>query len=65
VTQKLSITRRAPKDQATVIERLVARYEIKLPELGISYDPKRLRDLIGIYFPDLRSIANQVEFEFA
>jgi DNA polymerase III delta prime subunit len=55
----------SPVDQASVVERLVARYETKLPELCIKYDPKRLRELVGIYFPDLRSIANQVEFEFA
>jgi DNA polymerase III delta prime subunit len=55
----------SPVDQAGVIGRLITRYETKLPELGIQFDPKRLRELIGIYFPDLRSIANQVEFEFA
>jgi len=52
-------------DKSAVIERLVARYETKLGELGIQYEPQRLRELVGIYFPDLRSIANNVEFEFA
>jgi hypothetical protein len=51
-----------PADRADVVERLKERYETKLPELGIQFNPKRLRELVGIYFPDLRSIANQVEF---
>ena len=54
-----------PNDRSEVIDRLIARYETMLPELGIQFDSQRLRKLVGIYFPDLRSIANQVEFEFA
>jgi replication factor C subunit 2/4 len=46
-------------------ERLVANYEKRLSALEIKFDPRRLRELVGIYFPDLRSIANQLEFEFA
>jgi len=55
----------SPAGRSEVIDRLIARYETLLPELGIQFDSQRLKELVGIYFPDLRSIANQVEFEFA
>lgn len=55
----------APCDVDEVLARLQARYEALLLERGIAYDPKRLREIIGIWFPDLRSIANRVEYEFA
>jgi DNA polymerase III delta prime subunit len=54
-----------PADRDVAIEKLMARYEKKLPELGVNYDPERLRGLIGEYWPDLRAIANRAQFEFA
>jgi hypothetical protein len=45
--------------------RLIERYESKLTEVGIKYDERRLKEIVGIYYPDLRSIANQVEYDFA
>ena len=54
----------APKDRAMVVEKMVARYEQRLTEFGYEYDPTRLREIVGIYFPDLRSIANQLELSF-
>jgi replication factor C small subunit len=45
--------------------RLLDRYKLKLSELGMVFDEGRLKELIEIYFPDLRSIANQVQYEFA
>jgi hypothetical protein len=41
------------------------RYEKQLSELGIRFDRERLNEILGIYYPDLRSIANHIEFEFA
>jgi replication-associated recombination protein RarA len=54
-----------PAERPTVIEQLKALYEAKLHELGIEFDSRRLRDLVGIYYPDLRAIANKIEYEFA
>lgn len=53
------------KDYAQVIARLGPYYERRLKELGCSVDPPRLREIINVYFPDLRSIANHIEFELA
>ena len=55
----------APSDRAEVIEQLIKRYQEMLPTLGIKHDEKRLREIVGIYFPDLRAIANEFEYEFA
>ena len=53
-----------PKDRAVVVEKMVARYEQRLTEFGYEYDPNRLREIVGIYFPDLRNIANQLQLSF-
>ena len=55
----------APADRHEVKARLLERYERSLSELGAAFDQKRLIQLIAIYYPDLRSIANHVEYEFA
>jgi hypothetical protein len=52
-------------ERVSVIERLKARIEAKLYELGVQFDATRLSELVGIYFPDLRAIANKIEYEFA
>ena len=52
------------KDRPEVIDRLVSRYQVRLEELGITVDPKRLQEIAAIYFPDLRAVANQIDFEF-
>ena len=54
----------SPSDRAEVLERLIGRYQEMLPALGIKYDEKRLKEIVGIYFPDLRAIANEFEYEF-
>ena len=54
----------APKDRASVIERMIARYERRLSEVGYQYDLNHLREIVSIYFPDLRSIANQFQLKF-
>ena len=52
-------------DRAEVQERLIGRYESKLAEYGIQHDKRRLIEIIDTHYPDLRSIAQKVEFEFA
>ena len=54
----------APADRIEVQKRLFGRYERILSEAGISFDRERLTQIVGIYYPDLRSIANHIEFEF-
>jgi Straboviridae sliding clamp loader len=54
----------APSETEAVVKRITARYEVRLSELGIKFDPKRLREVVGIYYPDFRAIANNLEFEF-
>ena len=54
-----------PGDRAEVQANLTDRYERKLSALGMQFDKERLNEIIGIYYPDLRSIANHIEFEFA
>jgi hypothetical protein len=54
----------APSETEEVVKRITGRYEAKLAELGVKFEPKRLREIVGIYYPDLRAIANRFEFEF-
>ena len=52
-------------DREEVQERLIGRYKSKLTEYGIEYDKQRLTEIICNSLPDLRAIAQKVEFEFA
>jgi putative ATPase len=54
-----------PSDRAEVQRRLIDRYESKLAEYGILYDKRLLTEIIGTNYPDLRSIAQKIDFEFA
>ena len=54
-----------PKDREEVQKRLIDRYESKLAEYGILHDKRRLTEIIDTNYPDLRSIAKKIEFEFA
>lgn len=53
------------KDYTEVMACLCTRYGQRLNELGFAVDPARLAEIIHLYFPDLRGIANRIEFEFA
>jgi replication factor C small subunit len=55
----------APADRGKVQRRLLTWYAGVLSERGIEYDPQRLHEIVGKWFPDLRAIANQLEFELA
>jgi replication-associated recombination protein RarA len=52
-----------PPDRDQVLQQLRARYRAKLAELGVKHDEARLDQIIGLYFGDLRKIAQQVEWE--
>ena len=54
-----------PADTRSVVNKMTERYIDKLKALNINADPDRLAEIVGIYFPDLRSIANQFQMEFA
>ena len=53
-----------PTDRPDVLKRMNANYEAKLAALGIRCPKKRLTEIIGIYFPDFRRIATQIQWEF-
>jgi replication factor C small subunit len=44
--------------------RLQNRLSERLAALGVKFDPKRLNEIVSLYFPDFRRIANTLEFEF-
>jgi len=54
----------APEDREEVQKRLMKRYESVLPVNGFKFDKVRIEQIIEAHFPDLRSIANNIEFEF-
>jgi replication-associated recombination protein RarA len=54
----------APKDREEVQKRLMKRYENMLPANGYKFDRVRLEQIVDANFPDLRLIANHIEFEF-
>lgn len=53
------------KDAGQVIDKMVGRYEEKLASLGVNPDPVRVREIVSIYFPDLRNISNHFQIEFS
>ena len=52
-----------PARSAEVQTRLFERYESKLAEYSNPCDPRRLREIIADNYPDLRSIAQEIQFE--
>ena len=54
----------AQKDREEVQKRLMKRYENILPANGFEFDQVRIKQIIDVHFPDLRAIANNIEFEF-
>ena len=47
-----------------VIEHWLPILEAKLAALNIEHDQQSLQEIVGIYFPDLRRIAELIEFKF-
>jgi DNA polymerase III delta prime subunit len=54
----------APADRAELQRRLIRRLEERLSDAGLPYDSERLKEIVNIHFPDFRSIANQLQFDF-
>ena len=52
------------KDYTEVMARMCTRYGQRLKEFGFAVNPARLAEIVHLHFPDLRAIANQLEFEF-
>ena len=46
-----------------IIARVLPKYLKQLRTLNIEIEEKRVRELFPIYFPDLRGLANTIEFE--
>jgi replication-associated recombination protein RarA len=45
------------------VERLLPRYHAKITAAGLEIEPERLREIMYLKFPDLRAVANSLEFE--
>lgn len=53
----------SPCDAPDIVERLLPRYQRKIREAGLTIDEERLRAILFTEFPDLRRVANRIEFE--
>jgi DNA polymerase III delta prime subunit len=51
-------------DADEILTRLRQRYRDALSSLSVAFDEKLLDEITAMYFPDLRAIANRIEFEF-
>jgi hypothetical protein len=51
-------------DRQAAMDRWLPVLAAKLSSLGINYEQLRLSQITGIFFPELRRIAEQIEFEF-
>jgi DNA polymerase III delta prime subunit len=49
----------------SVVERLKSTIPTKLTELGWKFDTERVFQIISLYYPDMRSVVNNIEYEFA
>ena len=54
-----------PIEAAVLVEELTGRYEEKLQKLGFKMEPQRIKEIIGLSFPDMRMIANRLVLEAA
>jgi DNA polymerase III delta prime subunit len=55
-----------PQDERhEVLQRIIERYKRVLPDAGITYDERRLLEIVNDHYPDFRVIANKLEYEFA
>lgn len=48
----------------SVVERLKSTIPTKLTELGWHFDTERVLQIISLYYPDMRSVVNKIEYEF-
>jgi replication factor C subunit 3/5 len=54
-----------PLESAVLVEELTKRYDTKLKSLGVKMETQRIREIVGLSFPDMRMIANRLELEAA
>jgi DNA polymerase III delta prime subunit len=54
-----------PLEAAVLVEELTVRYDTKLKSLGFKMENQRIREIVGLCFPDMRMIANRLELEAA
>lgn len=50
--------------RAEILTNLVNTYEAKFASLGLDYDPVRVNEIVRMFFPDLRTVANRFQLEF-
>lgn len=53
----------SPLNADEIIERVLPRYRLKLADAGLEIADKALREILFTEFPDLRRVANRIEFE--
>jgi DNA polymerase III delta prime subunit len=51
------------KDRAEVITKMTKQYDYKLQQAGFKFDEKKIHEIISLYFPDFRKIANRFQME--
>jgi DNA polymerase III delta prime subunit len=47
-----------------IVDRLSTRYDDVLKQFGVQSDKQRVRDIVASRFPDMRGIANALDFEY-
>jgi len=52
-----------PSKAHATVKRLLPRYVHKLEELGYKVPKKRIHEILCVYFPDLRAVANRLELD--
>jgi replication-associated recombination protein RarA len=53
----------SPLQAEEIISRIAPRYHLKLEDAGLEIGDKALREILFTEFPDLRRVANRLEFE--
>ena len=50
-------------DRANIIDRMTQQYDQKLQQNSIKLETKKIHEIISLYFPDFRKIANRFQME--
>lgn len=51
------------KDRNAIIDRMTIQYQKKLEGLGYVFDQRKVYEIVSLYFPDFRKIANRFQME--
>ena len=51
------------KDRAAILARMTKQYDHKLQQAGIKIEQQKIHEIISLYFPDFRMIANRFQKE--